>query len=229
MSSIPAAVDLLDEAGTPPDRGLRFDGLAHVELADPSTTISRACGPLHRRARVRLARAGPRPGGPRPAGRGCRRPGAHPRRSSSGPAGTARTTSRSSPTTAPSGTRRLARDVPGAELARRGREAFLNSWARRVVRVCIVGAGVIGSLFAGHLAQVTDVSVLTRREEHARALNEPRPPRLRAARPSTRASRVAAAPDALPQLDLAIVATKATGLEAAAATPSRAASRRRRS
>ena len=32
-------------------------------------------------------------------------------------------------------------------------------------------AGVIGSLFAGHLAQVADVSVLTRRREHADALN----------------------------------------------------------
>ena len=39
-------------------------------------------------------------------------------------------------------------------------------------RVCVAGAGVIGSLFAGHLAQVAEVSVLTRREEHARALNE---------------------------------------------------------
>ena len=39
-------------------------------------------------------------------------------------------------------------------------------------RVCIAGAGVIGSLFAGHLAQVADVSVLARREEHARALND---------------------------------------------------------
>ena len=41
-----------------------------------------------------------------------------------------------------------------------------------VERVCVAGAGVIGSLFAGHLAQVADVSVLARREEHARALNE---------------------------------------------------------
>jgi 2-dehydropantoate 2-reductase len=38
------------------------------------------------------------------------------------------------------------------------------------VRVCIAGAGTIGSLFAAHLARVADVSVLTRREEHARAL-----------------------------------------------------------
>ncbi len=38
--------------------------------------------------------------------------------------------------------------------------------------VCVAGAGVIGSLLAGHLARVADVSVLARREEHARALNE---------------------------------------------------------
>ena len=34
-------------------------------------------------------------------------------------------------------------------------------------RVCVAGAGVIGSLFAGYLARVADVSALTRREEHA--------------------------------------------------------------
>jgi 2-dehydropantoate 2-reductase len=38
--------------------------------------------------------------------------------------------------------------------------------------VCVAGAGTIGSLFAGFLARVADVSVLTRREDHARALNE---------------------------------------------------------
>jgi 2-dehydropantoate 2-reductase len=41
-----------------------------------------------------------------------------------------------------------------------------------VTRVCVAGAGTIGSLLAAHLARVTEVSVLTRREEHARALNE---------------------------------------------------------
>ena len=30
-----------------------------------------------------------------------------------------------------------------------------------IERVCVIGGGVIGSLFAGHLAQVADVSVLT--------------------------------------------------------------------
>ena len=39
-----------------------------------------------------------------------------------------------------------------------------------IERVCVIGAGSIGSLFAGHLAQVADVSVLTRRTEHAEAL-----------------------------------------------------------
>jgi len=40
------------------------------------------------------------------------------------------------------------------------------------VRICVAGAGTIGSLLAGHLARVADISVLTRREEHARALRE---------------------------------------------------------
>ena len=41
-----------------------------------------------------------------------------------------------------------------------------------MTRVCVAGAGTIGSLFAAHLARVADVSVLTRRDEHAKALNE---------------------------------------------------------
>ena len=41
-----------------------------------------------------------------------------------------------------------------------------------MTRVCVAGAGVIGSLFAAHLARVADVSALTRREEHAEALRE---------------------------------------------------------
>ena len=52
-----------------------------------------------------------------------------------------------------------------------------------IERVCIVGAGVIGSLFAGHLARVCDVSVLTRRREHADALNARRASRQREERP----------------------------------------------
>ncbi|MGZ4333498.1 MAG: ketopantoate reductase family protein [Gaiellaceae bacterium] len=41
-----------------------------------------------------------------------------------------------------------------------------------MTRVCVAGAGVIGSLFAAHLARVAEVSALTRREEHAAALRE---------------------------------------------------------
>ena len=37
-----------------------------------------------------------------------------------------------------------------------------------MTRVCVAGAGVIGSLFAAHLARVAEVSALVRREEHAR-------------------------------------------------------------
>jgi 2-dehydropantoate 2-reductase len=84
-----------------------------------------------------------------------------------------------------------------------------------VERVCIVGAGVIGSLFAGHLARVCEVSVLTRRRDHADALNADG---LRVSGKSDRHARVTAAddPDRLPEFDVAIVATKASGLEAAA-------------
>jgi 2-dehydropantoate 2-reductase len=83
-----------------------------------------------------------------------------------------------------------------------------------VERVCIVGAGVIGSLFAGHLAQVCDVSVLTRRREHAEALNRDG---LNVSGKSERHARVTATsdPDGLPPFDVAIVATKASGLDAA--------------
>jgi 2-dehydropantoate 2-reductase len=82
--------------------------------------------------------------------------------------------------------------------------------------VCVVGAGVIGSLYAGHLASVADVSVLTRRREHARALGEHG---LEISGKNRRAARVSATanPSELPDFDLGILATKATDLEDAAA------------
>jgi len=39
-------------------------------------------------------------------------------------------------------------------------------------RICIVGCGSIGSLYAAHLARVAEVWAFVRRPEHARALNE---------------------------------------------------------
>jgi len=82
-------------------------------------------------------------------------------------------------------------------------------------RVCVVGAGTIGSLFAGHLAQVVEVSVLTRRQEHANALNE------LGLRVTGRASIVAqlqatSDPRELPDFDLGIIACKGTDLDTAA-------------
>jgi 2-dehydropantoate 2-reductase len=84
-----------------------------------------------------------------------------------------------------------------------------------IERVCVVGAGVIGSLYAGHLARVVDVSVLTRRPEHARALNEHG---LRISGRNDFTARVTAADDPadLGEFDVGIIATKATGLEEAA-------------
>ena len=81
-------------------------------------------------------------------------------------------------------------------------------------RVCVIGAGAIGSLFAGHLAAVADVSVLTRRADHAEALNREG---LHISGRSERHATVLASadPDALPPFDLGIVATKASGLEGA--------------
>jgi 2-dehydropantoate 2-reductase len=81
--------------------------------------------------------------------------------------------------------------------------------------VCVIGAGSIGSLLAGHLAAVTEVFVLTRRKDHARALNEQG---LRVSGRHDFTARVTAAsdPDGLPDFDLGIIATKAGGLEAAA-------------
>ena len=85
-----------------------------------------------------------------------------------------------------------------------------------MTRVCVAGAGVIGSLFAAHLARVAEVSALVRRPEHAQALRE------RGLRVSGRAdftSQLAAAtsPDELEIPDLVIVACKGTDLDTVAA------------
>lgn len=83
-------------------------------------------------------------------------------------------------------------------------------------QVCIIGAGTIGSLCAVHLAREAEVSILVRREEHARALNEHG---LKVSGKSNFTSQVYAVTDpaALPDFALGIVATKATQLEEAVA------------
>jgi len=74
---------------------------------------------------------------------------------------------------------------------------------------------VIGSLYAAHLARVADVSVLCRREEHARALKQ-EGLRVSGRHEFTAAVDAATAPAALPEPELTIVATKTTELEQAA-------------
>ena len=82
------------------------------------------------------------------------------------------------------------------------------------MRVCVAGAGTIGSLLAAHLARVTDVSVLTRRPEHADALNEQG---LRVTGRADFSTRLTAATDpAGLEADLLIVACKSNDLAALA-------------
>ena len=82
--------------------------------------------------------------------------------------------------------------------------------------MCVVGAGSIGSLYAAHLATVCDAVVLTRRPEHAEALNREG---LRVSGRHDFTARITAAadPGELADPDLVIVATKTTELESAAA------------
>jgi 2-dehydropantoate 2-reductase len=84
------------------------------------------------------------------------------------------------------------------------------------VTTCVVGAGVIGSLYAAHLSQVGRSTVLTRRAEHAVALNANG---LSVTGRSDFVARVTAATSAadLPEPELVIVATKAAAVEDAAA------------
>ena len=85
-----------------------------------------------------------------------------------------------------------------------------------IQRVCVVGAGVIGSLYAGHLARGLDVSVLTRRDEQARTLNE-HGLRISGKSDFTATLQATADPAELADFELGILATKATQLEEAAA------------
>jgi 2-dehydropantoate 2-reductase len=79
-------------------------------------------------------------------------------------------------------------------------------------KVCIVGCGAIGSLYAAHLARVAQVWAFVRRVQHARALNENG---LRVSGKHLFSVKVKAAYSAreLPEFDFGIVATKAAQTE----------------
>ena len=82
-------------------------------------------------------------------------------------------------------------------------------------RVCVAGAGTIGSLLAAHLARVADVCVLSRREEHAAALERDG---LRVSGRAEFTARVRASDDPADlAADLVILACKGSDLDALAA------------
>src|SRR6266516_2571651 len=88
--------------------------------------------------------------------------------------------------------------------------------AAALTRICVAGAGTIGSLLAAHLARVADVSVLTRRPEHARALEEQG---LRVSGGADFTARVRASADPADlDADLVVVACKGSDLETLART-----------
>ena len=79
-------------------------------------------------------------------------------------------------------------------------------------RVCIIGCGAIGSLYAAHLARVAEVWALVRRQDHADALNR-EGLRVSGTHNFSVSLRATTDPDDLPDFDLGIVATKATQVE----------------
>ncbi len=84
-----------------------------------------------------------------------------------------------------------------------------------IERVCVVGGGVIGSLYAAHLASNTETWVLTRRAAHAAALAA-HGLRVTGKSDFTASLRATADEAALPDADLVILATKATDVDDAA-------------
>jgi 2-dehydropantoate 2-reductase len=81
-----------------------------------------------------------------------------------------------------------------------------------VTRVCVAGAGVIGSLFAAFLSRVADVTAFVRRPEHAKALGEHG---LRVSGRADFTARVSAYTDAaeIGDAELVIVACKGNDLD----------------
>lgn len=77
-----------------------------------------------------------------------------------------------------------------------------------IQRVCVIGCGAIGSLYAAHLARVCEVFALVRRPSHAEALNR-EGLRVSGTHDFHVSLRAALPQDPLPDFDLGIVATKA--------------------
>jgi 2-dehydropantoate 2-reductase len=75
-------------------------------------------------------------------------------------------------------------------------------------RVCVIGCGSIGSLYAAHLARVTEVWAYVRRPEHARALNE-KGIRVTGTHEFHVNLRASHDPTEIPEFDLGIVSSKA--------------------
>jgi 2-dehydropantoate 2-reductase len=81
-----------------------------------------------------------------------------------------------------------------------------------IKRVCVAGAGAIGSLFAGHLDRVAVSTVLVRRQDHADQLNALG---LKVSGKTNHQAKVLAStnPADLGDVDLVIIATKASAVE----------------
>lgn len=76
-------------------------------------------------------------------------------------------------------------------------------------KVCIIGCGAIGSLYAAHLAHVAEVWAFVRREDHARALKRDGL-RVTGTHDFSVKLRATTNPGEIPNCDFGIVATKAT-------------------
>ena len=76
-------------------------------------------------------------------------------------------------------------------------------------KVCIIGCGAIGSLYAAHLARVAEVWAFVRREDHAAALNR-EGLRVTGTHDFSVKLKATANPADVPDCDLGIIATKAT-------------------
>jgi 2-dehydropantoate 2-reductase len=81
-----------------------------------------------------------------------------------------------------------------------------------IKRVCIVGCGAIGSLYAAHLARVAEVWAFVRRKEHADALNRDGL-RVSGKHEFHASLQATTKPEELPECGLAVISSKATQVE----------------